>query len=492
VKKYVFYPLLGVLLFAGCNPQSATKTVHVNLSGLAQGSTITLATQDQNGTLTQDGNYTFTVSSMDALSIVDVTNNPNRPEKATSLQMCKLTTTQEDATITCEERAFFENTSTLWSTNGTAQGTYSLGQISPRHFTVMGNKLYFSACSGTYGCELWQSDGTLSGTHMLKDINVGTNSSYSFYNMSNRETSVKVFKNRLYFLAIDDIHGTELWSTDGTTEGTTMLPEMLDGNISDWPHEGFSFAVYHDELYLNAAAPSYSYGTWKITSPTQKTSILPSTMRASGFVVCNDQLYVSANDKSHSKLYAYDGTTLHEAPAIPNAYVLASNAPFACYENKLIFSSTDNQLALEKLWYLEDNTTHLFSSLTFPYSPLHAENALYFLAEDVSTNKELWRYQGDVVEKMTNLPYNFDMYYYVGEKFLIPMGKLGIYAYANGATTQLSIDQSYFYLDVLGSTHSHLYFRVNSSYDNTQAILLRTDGQTIEEIGRFADFNQTN
>ena len=40
----------------------------------------------------------------------------------------------------------------------------------PYYLTAVGNTLYFEANDGTNGYELWKSDGTASGTVMVKDI----------------------------------------------------------------------------------------------------------------------------------------------------------------------------------------------------------------------------------------------------------------------------------------------------------------------------------
>ena len=42
--------------------------------------------------------------------------------------------------------------------------------------TAVGNTLYFRAYDGTNGFELWKSDGTASGTVMVKDIYSGSGS----------------------------------------------------------------------------------------------------------------------------------------------------------------------------------------------------------------------------------------------------------------------------------------------------------------------------
>ena len=47
-------------------------------------------------------------------------------------------------------------------------------RLNPGFLTNVGGKLYFSAYTSTYGIEMWQSDGTSGGTSLVKDIDVGT------------------------------------------------------------------------------------------------------------------------------------------------------------------------------------------------------------------------------------------------------------------------------------------------------------------------------
>src|SRR2546430_3233928 len=77
--------------------------------------------------------------------------------------------------------------------------------------------LYFNADDGTHGVELYKSNGTLAGTSMLKDINpTGSSLPASFF----------VFNGIFYFTANDGTHGVELWKTDGTSDGTPMVADI--------------------------------------------------------------------------------------------------------------------------------------------------------------------------------------------------------------------------------------------------------------------------
>ena len=68
---------------------------------------------------------------------------------------------------------------------------------------------FFLFQSTTFGTELWKTDGTAAGTSIVKDINPGSNST-SFGN------EFRKVGNKLYFTANNNSNGLELWITDGT------------------------------------------------------------------------------------------------------------------------------------------------------------------------------------------------------------------------------------------------------------------------------------
>jgi ELWxxDGT repeat protein len=77
------------------------------------------------------------------------------------------------------------------------------GSSNPDHFRVMGNSIYFAAEDATTGIELWVSDGTSSGTTMVADINLGSTDS--------SPDDLTVLSNVLYFTATDGVTGIELY-----------------------------------------------------------------------------------------------------------------------------------------------------------------------------------------------------------------------------------------------------------------------------------------
>ena len=78
----------------------------------------------------------------------------------------------------------------------------------PANIIAMNNVIYFTA-TGSKGNELWQTDGTPTGTLLLKDIFDD--------NLASDPLHFKNVNGQLYFSATDGIHGRELWKSDGTT-----------------------------------------------------------------------------------------------------------------------------------------------------------------------------------------------------------------------------------------------------------------------------------
>jgi len=113
---------------------------------------------------------------------------------------------------------------------------------------VNGN-LYFTANDGIHGQELWKSDGTGEGTSMVADIEQGSGGSYPL-----NFTDVN---GTLFFTAQDGIHGRQLWKTDGTPAGTVMVSDL-----GVYMGDGMDLVNLNGTLFFHGLAGS-AYELWK-------------------------------------------------------------------------------------------------------------------------------------------------------------------------------------------------------------------------------------
>ena len=95
--------------------------------------------------------------------------------------------------------------------------------ISAAQSLTIGNITYFFADNGTVGRELWKSDGTARGTTLVKDLTPGPASTdlVSFFHAGDRAVIITVV---LGATAIDNVYS--LWSSDGTADGTVKLADF--------------------------------------------------------------------------------------------------------------------------------------------------------------------------------------------------------------------------------------------------------------------------
>lgn len=209
----------------------------------------------------------------------------------------------------------------LWRTDGTNAGTYRVKDIHPGPegspqvslstnspppaMTAVGDLLFFFADDGQSGLELWRSDGTEAGTYRIKDIMQGEEGS------STSPPGGVAFDGKFYFSADDGINGRELWVSDGTEAGTTMVENLmpLDGDGSPT-----QFTVVGQTLYYLASDPIYGREIRKLQAGESVSELVanvhPSTFFGPfGLTNVNNTLYfVSDNDLSGAELYRTDGT----------------------------------------------------------------------------------------------------------------------------------------------------------------------------------------
>jgi ELWxxDGT repeat protein len=107
-----------------------------------------------------------------------------------------------------------------------------------------GGALYFFTQPSIGASQFWRSDGTAQGTQMLATLtplsNAGPGSTCG---------SGVALGNLVYFAAADTNGGTELWRTDGTSQGTTRVADINPGIASSNP---CYLTVVGSRLYFSA------------------------------------------------------------------------------------------------------------------------------------------------------------------------------------------------------------------------------------------------
>ncbi len=157
----------------------------------------------------------------------------------------------------------------LWKSDGTTNGTHMVDTLDyvagsgeePTQFIAFNNKLYFNF-SKTHGRELWVSDGTALGTKEVINLDPGTLGSFQLGGLENKP--MKVYNGKLYFSGATSNDNFELFSTDGTELGTQLVKELVIGSKKSSPG---NWTVYKNELYF-AAGNGSGTRLWKTDGST--------------------------------------------------------------------------------------------------------------------------------------------------------------------------------------------------------------------------------
>jgi ELWxxDGT repeat protein len=259
--------------------------------------------------------------------------------------------------------------------------------------SVMNNVLYFIGNDGNNGFELWRTDGTNAGTFMVKDIHQGVGSSIIY---TNEKQYFAQLNGYLYFGAAESVNGAELWRTDGTEAGTTLVAD-IDTSAPAIPNQGSNpayFCVYNNEIYFSAYRPVDGRELWKTDGTAQGTTLVKDIAAGDGLptnmIVLNGTLYFTAYHPNETyTLYKSNGTSqgtsVVRAPSAGGPSN-SSGIGYHIFQNKLFFSAT-NLNGDYGIWYSDGTsggTTALVSSPSlfdsYPNNLFATTNYLYFTA----------------------------------------------------------------------------------------------------------------
>ncbi len=342
------------------------------------------------------------------------------------------------------------NGTQLWKTDGTESGTVKVQSQFDGYFIsdliLLGDFIYFSASDSDHGQELWKSDGTSNGTTLVKDINPGPGSAFPTFAFN-----FTAVNDILFFTANDGVHGLELWKTDGSETGTMLVKDMNAGAASS---EFLNFTPFNDNLYFNSSDGITGHRLWKSdgtevgtveafsgsggvssltpfkgelyfnrytgglgselwkSDGTQSGTVLVKDINpgagssTSGgadnkLILFKDNLYFGANDGAHDyQLWKTDGTengTMMVKQINPTGSAFIQG--FCVANNTLFFSAVRNQD--QELWKTdgtESGTLEVKNINTYksssPFNLVNLNNQLYFTADDGRYGNELWKTDG--------------------------------------------------------------------------------------------------
>jgi ELWxxDGT repeat protein len=316
----------------------------------------------------------------------------------------------------------------LWVTDGTSTGTEVLKDICPTSsnqggfntYKVPGKDIiYFGDGCGkkggnaaeNTGAELWRTDGTPEGTVMVKDLYPGANSHGHAFG-SSPHNFIAFDDDTVLFSARTDV-GQELWKTDGTASGTVMVKDLAPGE--KWGSPEF-FVKVGDKVYFRATTYAGNRGTpvlWETDATAEGTKIVYTPGNGNGWhslsVLNGNILWISRNGQA-TTLEKFDPTTGETT----SYYKFPTDSSWHGHQSMTVvqplglaffaFRTKENGNELWKTDGTNDGTSmvkdirpgkdhglgDMYGGSTFG----ELGSKLYFIANDGTHGSELWRSDG--------------------------------------------------------------------------------------------------
>ncbi|MGL5097683.1 MAG: hypothetical protein ACRDD1_19015, partial [Planctomycetia bacterium] len=283
----------------------------------------------------------------------------------------------------------------------------------PTALTNLNGVLIFEASGNGVGREVFRSDGTAAGTSLIKDINPGNDSGAegtAFFS-----EALPILNGFAYFIGDDPQAGRELWKTNGTEGGTSRVIDLAPG-----PDDAF-FGIISDRQIVEAGGFIYfiagdgqngPFGEelWKTDGTANGTTLVADVLPGNGggtiisLGTIGDRVVFSTFVASNgAELFVTDGTPAGTLPfAAANGARPSQANSFTEMNGFSYFSAGSDFLVFDRVLWKSDGTTSGTSIVADLYpgaessapSGLTAINGiLYFAANSPGSGFEVFTYQ---------------------------------------------------------------------------------------------------
>jgi ELWxxDGT repeat protein len=300
------------------------------------------------------------------------------------------------------DRVYFtcDSNSTLFTSDGTPNGTVSVTSNFGFLYETLNNVMYTVRSDAVYGEELWRSDGTAQGTYRVTDVNPGAGSS--------NIDGVTVVGNSLFFFAVDATGGTsKLYKYTPATGATTFVKDVLPdrddyvyGTLGSAGGKFFfsakDYSTFGEELYVSDGTAD---GTHLVKD------ILPGSgdSRPSDLIEIDGAVVFKAGSYGGEYLWRSDGTaegTYAIAEINPEGSSIIGRTAFVRLDNYVYLGA--NASGFQGVWRTDGTRagTQLVSTVdpggtgySGQFAPLAGR--LLFSGDDGLSGHEVWQYVPD-------------------------------------------------------------------------------------------------
>lgn len=345
---------------------------------------------------------------------------------------------------------YFNLNAQIQVSNFTYNNVQNSGPISLQEFN---GEIFFSAVNDGYGRELWSSNGISSNTNLVIDIEPGeTSGLVTFYST--------ILNNELYFNANDDYSysGGEIWKTDGTEIGSSL--------VTNYSGRLFGLTTVGNQIYFTVKTSDFNMEIWK------------SDGTSSGTVLVRDNIAiwnVPTFQGSVNNLFVF---TI-QVPSTNSSRVWRSdgtNAGTYALTGEIDGNGSGQGGTSDLSQYIKYNNKLYFITRYFLYETDGTTSG-------TNTISSVWNAQNNLVSFGDSIELNGNMYFSFFSKDL---KKLSIYK-SDGTSTGTSeiytvTNSQYFYPSYLNTVGDNLIFSSINSNNGTSLFYLNSTTNLVSEV----------